>query len=319
MPPTPPSMPTASTFTSSRRLTMALRRPIDLSSLNQGQTTAPYVVVLAKDGASPIPPESDDEKIKEEKKAEPDKSADDQKKSADEKKDQPKSADKDKDKDKEAAKDDKDKAKIVKVTIDLDNIGNRILSLPIPPRNYGDIHAGKDGVIYIEEGSPFGRSADEEDRGAPIRALWRFTLEKRKPEVVLADVSHIKLSADGSKLIYARHDNWAIAPADDLKPGNDNPGKPLNLGGMQTTIDPRSEWRQIYHETWRIERDFFYDPNIHGLSIPKIEARYKPYLDNLASRDEFTYLSTEMLGEITVGHMFVGGPGHHDTDQIGRA
>ena len=109
-------------------------------------------------------------------------------------------------------------------------------------------------------------------------------------------------------MLYARKGGWTIAPADDLKPGNDSPGKPLNLGGMQTTIDPRAEWRQIYHETWRIERDFLYDPNTHGLSIPKIEAKYKPYLDSLASRDEFTYLSIEMLGEITIGHMFVGGP-----------
>ena len=70
----------------------------------------------------------------------------------------------------------------------------------------------------------------------------------------------------------------------------------------------------MYHETWRIERDFLYDPNTHGLSIPKIEARYKPYLDNMASRSEFTYLSTEMLGEITIGHMFVGGPHRHEKE-----
>ena len=69
----------------------------------------------------------------------------------------------------------------------------------------------------------------------------------------------------------------------------------------------------MYHETWRIERDFLYDPHTHGLSIAKIEARYKPYLDGLSSRSEFTYLSTEMLGEITIGHMFVGGPYHPDT------
>ena len=69
---------------------------------------------------------------------------------------------------------------------------------------------------------------------------------------------------------------------------------------------------RIYHETWRIERDFLYDPHTHGLSIPKIEARYKPYLDGLASRSEFTYLSEEMLGEITIGHMFVGGPHQPD-------
>jgi tricorn protease len=99
-----------------------------------------------------------------------------------------------------------------------------------------------------------------------------------------------------------------------LNPSNNNPGKPLNLGQMQTTVDPRAEWKQMYHETWRIERDFLYDPNTHGLSIPKIEARYKPYLDNMAARSEYTYLSTEMLGEITIGHMFVGGPDHHDNE-----
>ena len=70
----------------------------------------------------------------------------------------------------------------------------------------------------------------------------------------------------------------------------------------------------MFLESWRIQRDFLYDPHTHGLSIPKIEARYKPYLDGLASRSEFTYLSTEMLGEVTIGHMFINGPRRHDTD-----
>jgi tricorn protease len=286
---------------------------IDLSSLDRAQSNAPYVVVLAKGGASPIPPESDDEKIKEEKKPDADKSGDDKKKDTkDDKstaKDESKSADKDKDKDKDADKD-KDKDKSVKVTVDLDGIGNRILSLPIPPRNYGNILAGKAGVFFLFEGSPIGRPSERDGTG--IQTIWRFTLEKREPEAVLSKIDNFIVSADGSKVLYNRKDSWTIAPADDLKPGNDNPGKPLNMGGMQTTIDPRAEWRQIYHETWRIERDFLYDPNTHGLSIPKIEAKYQPYLDSLASRSEFTYLSTEMLGEITIGHMFVGGPRPHD-------
>ncbi|HZB89506.1 MAG TPA: PDZ domain-containing protein [Terracidiphilus sp.] len=278
---------------------------IDLSSLDRSETNAPYVVVLAKDGASPIPPESDDEKIKDEK-------ADDKKDGKD--KDADKSSDKDKDKN--AAKDDKDKDKdkdkTVKVTVDLDGIGNRILSLPLPEHNYSSLLAGKDGVLYLTEGSPVGRSSDEEGGGSPIEALWRFTLEKRQPEQVLSDLDGFTVSADGSKVMYARHGGYTIAAADDLKPGNDNPGKPLNLHGMETTIDLRAEWRQIYHETWRIERDFLYDPNTHGLSIPKIEAKYQPYLAGLGSRAEFSYLSTEMLGEINVGHMFISGPGSHD-------
>jgi tricorn protease len=288
---------------------------IDLSSLDRAQTSAPYVVVLAKDGISPIPPESDDEKIKEDKKDEPKPPVADAKDAkADKSGDKDKAADKDKDKTREAGnepgKDEKDKP--VKVTVDLDGIGNRILSLPIPPRNYGGISTGKAGVLYLLEGPPVGRSSNEDGGGAGIRAVWRFTLEKREPETVLNDIDAFVVSTDGSKVLYARKGGWSITPADDLKSGNAAPGKPLNLGGMQTMVDPRAEWRQIYHETWRIERDFLYDPNIHGLSIPKIEARYKPYLDGLASRAEFTYLSTEMLGEITIGHMFVGGPFNPD-------
>ena len=291
---------------------------IDLSSLNRGQSSAAYVVVLAKDGASPIPPESDDEKIKgEEKKDEPKKS-DSAKDDKEKDKQKDKAAEeKDKDKDKDSAKDkdkDKDKKddKPAETKVDLDGIGNRILSLPIPPRNYGGIVSGKAGVVYLLEGSPVGQSSHDE--GSGIRAVWRFTLEKRQPENVLGEIDAFIVSADGSKVLYGKKNAWTISPADDLKPGGGSPGKPLNLGAMQATIDPRAEWKQMYHETWRIERDFLYDPHTHGLSIPKVEARYKPYLDNMASRAEFTYLSEEMLGEITIGHMFVGGPARQDKE-----
>jgi tricorn protease len=285
------------------------RAGIDLSSLDRAQTTAAYVAVLAKDGASPVPPESDDEKIKDETKK-------DDKKDADKKDSDKKDADKDKkdeagkDADKKEGDKDKKDSKPVEVKVDLEKIGDRILALPIPSRNYGAIAVGKTGVVYLLENSPFGHASG--GGGASIRAIWRFTLEKRKPETVLSDVDGFIVSADGSKVLYRRKGGWTIAPADDLKPGEGSPGKPLNLGGLETVEDLRAEWRQIYHETWRIERDFLYDPHTHGLSIPKIEARYKPYLDGLASRSEFTYLSTEMLGEITIGHMFVGGPRHHD-------
>ena len=67
----------------------------------------------------------------------------------------------------------------------------------------------------------------------------------------------------------------------------------------------------MFNEIWRIEREFFYDPGLHGLNLKKIEARYQPYLDGLASRSDLTYLQDEMLGEITVGHMFINGPTPH--------
>jgi tricorn protease len=289
---------------------------IDLSSLDRAQTSAAYVVVLSKDEASPLPPESDDEKIKEEekkkddpKKNPPPKTDADDKDKKDRKPNEQEKADA-KASGKEAKPDTKEEKK-VEVKIDLDDIGNRILSLPVPARNYGSIVAGKTGVVYLMESQPFGRSSN--DGGGPgIRAVWRFTLEKRKTEQVLSDLDAFVVSADASKVLLAAHNSFTIAATDDLKPGGDG-GKPINLSSMSATIDPRAEWRQIFHETWRLQRDFLYDPNTHGLSIPKIEARYRPYLDGLASRSEFSYLSTEMLGEVNVGHMFLGGPNHPDT------
>jgi tricorn protease len=283
---------------------------IDLSSLDRAQTNAAYVVVLAADGASPLPPQSDDEKIKDEAKKD-DTKKDTDKKDADKKDEVAKDTGKDKkDADKkDGDKDKKDAEKPVVVKVDLEKIGDRILSVPIPARNYDWIAVGKTGVLYLGENPPFGRSSNS-NGGSWIRAVWRFTLEKREPETVLSNVDSFYVSYDGAKILYEHKGAWSIAPADDLKPGTAAPGKPLNLGNLETVIDPRAEWRQMYHETWRIERDFLYDPHTHGLNIQKIEAKYKPYLDALASRSEFSYLSTEMLGEITIGHMFIRAPYH---------
>jgi tricorn protease len=288
---------------------------IDLSSLDRATTSSPYVIVLKRYGTSPVPPESDDEKGKDEKKDDDKKSDDDKKKddtkpAANSKKDDSKPADADAKKDdKKDAKDEKP----VEVVIDLEAIGNRILSLPVPARNYLDLQVGKTGVIYLAEGPPVGRSSNE-GGGPGIRSLWRFTTEKRETDELLRNLDAFVVSANGEKILTGKGDNWFIASTADLKPGSpDAPaGKPLNMGSMQAVIDPRPEWKQMYHETWRIERDFLYDPKTHGLSIPKIEAKYQPFLDGLASREEFTYLCEEMLGEISIGHMFISGPNTPD-------
>ena len=269
---------------------------IDLSSLDRGLTSSAYVVVLAKDGASPIPPQSDDEKVKAEEKPGPEG-------------DQAKSADKDKS---EKPADQKDKAekkepeKPKPTVVDLAGIGNRILSLPIPERNYVGLAVGKTGVLYLAEGAPMGRTSWRE--GPPVRTLWRFTLDQRKTEDVLTNLTAFDVSYNGEKVFYARGDGWFLANAGELKPGGASQGKPINNHGMFATVDPRAEYAQMYRETWRIERDFFYDPHLHGLNLEKIETKYEPYVAGLASREEFTYLCNEMLGEIEVGHMFVRGP-----------
>lgn len=270
-----------------------------LGSLNRTTTASVYIAVLSKDEKSPIPPESDDEK----EKADTDKKpapADDAK--TEEKKDAAKESDEKKDKDKAKA----DKPAAV-TKIDLDGIQQRILALPIPARNYVALEPGKAGVILLGEGAA---AANPTNGGGVLRSVWRFTLETRKVEDVLHNAGGITTSFNGETVLYRKGAGWFIAKVADLKPesADGNPGKGLNLGGMQAKVDPRAEWKQMFAETWRIEREFFYDPGLHGLNLKKIEARYAPYLDGLSSRSDLTYLQDEMLGEITVGHMFINGP-----------
>lgn len=261
---------------------------IDLSSLDRATTNGVYVVVLSKTGASPVPPESDDERLKDD---------DHLKKQA-----LPAAAPERPPVDKKVAD------KIKPTIVDLAGIGNRILSLPVPARNYIDLAAGQRGVLFLAEGPPVGRPSEESD--APTFSLWRFTLEKRQTEQLLSGLSKFKVSADGEKVFFARRDSWFLAPAGDLKPGAPEgaPGKPINNVGMSAELDARAEWKQMFRETWRLQRDFLYDPHVHGLDLAKVQARYAPYLEGLASRNEFTYLCEDMLGEVQVGHMFVRRP-----------
>lgn len=279
---------------------------IDPSSLDRAVNSNAYVIVLAKDGLSPVPPESDDENKKKEDEAKDNDKTDSDKKDAEKKKE-------DTTQDRTAAKGDEKKDAAKKeppkqTVIDLAGIGNRILSLPVPARNYVGLTVGKTGVLFLSEGSAVGRAFGQD--GPPIRTLWRFTTEKRETEALLNGLTDVDLSFNGEKLLYAKADKWFLVPTAELKPGSpDAPqGKPVNNESMFATVDPRAEWKQMYRETWHIERDFFYDPHLHGLDVDKIQAKYASYVDNIGSRDEFTYLSNEMLGEIEVGHMFVGGP-----------
>lgn len=266
-----------------------------LGSLNRTTTANVYVAVLSKDEKSPIPPESDDEKAKsqdDQKAAPADAAKTEEKKDAavkPEKKDDSKAA----------------KPELPETKIDLDGLGQRILALPIPARNYTMLLPGKPGVILLGEGANAAANPSAEEPPM-MRSVWRFTLEKRKTEDVLHDASGLVASFDGNHILYRKGPGYFIASIDDLKPSDADgtPGKGLHMT-MTAKIDPRAEWKQIYNETWRIEREFFYDPGYHGLNLHKISAKYAPYVDGLSSRSDLTYLMNEMLGEITVGHMFI--------------
>ena len=280
----------------------------DMSSNNRRVTRSVYVAVLAKDQASPLAPESDEEKGKDEKK---DDKKDEKDKSKDAAKDsKDKSSDsKEKDKDKSRDSDDKDKKKDepVVVKIDFDGISQRVLSLPIPAKNYVNMLAGKTGTLFVSEGPVV---ITEDDQQNLTQTVYKWDAEKRKFDKFLDEIHDFTVSFDGEKILYRKGEQWAMAGTGEppTAAGPPKPGfGPLHLDSMEVYVEPREMWKQIYNETWRIERDFFYDPHYHGLDLNKVSKRYEPYLDSIASRSELTYLFEEALGEMTVGHMFIGG------------
>ncbi len=279
----------------------------DLSALNRPVTRSVYLAVLDASVASPLAPESDEEKSKDE--------------SAETAKTKP--ADKAVDKittatttatntpaagtntlATAAASTDAKPAETNApplVKIDFANLGQRILSLPLPALNYAGLVAGKSNALFVLEG-PVLAPLDEE--GGAELVVRKFDLSKRKTEKFLDKIKAFSLSANKEKVLWQKGEDWFIAGSDAAPKEGDGQ---LKLDGFQVAVDPSAEWRQMYHEAWRIERDFFYDPGHHGLNLADTEARYAPYLDGLASRADLNYLFEEMLGEMTVGHMFIRG------------
>ena len=115
------------------------------------------------------------------------------------------------------------------------------------------------------------------------------------------------------KALYKQGENWFITGAEaPVKPGDGQ----LKTAEMEVHVDPRAEWNQMYHEVWRIERDFFYDPHFHGLNLADAEGFYKQWVEHVGSRSELNYLFEEMLGNINVGHMFIHGGAEPDVPKI---
>lgn len=238
------------------------------------------VTTLQKDTPNPFAPESDEEKIKEEKKEE--KKADDKKADAKD----PKAEAKDP---KADAKDEKKKEEDKSIKIDLDGLEERMVNLDVPDGNYFGLMPLKDSVIYAAF-----------DNGL---SLHIFDMKKRESKLVMAGIQGASLSADGKKLLYRMGPNFGIVAA---APGQ-KPGKSLDLSDLQMTVDYKAEWRQIYYESWRQFRDFFYDRNMHGVDWDAMKKRYEVLLPYVAHRDDLHYVVGELIGELNSGHTYRSG------------
>lgn len=253
---------------------------LEMSSLDRPVRRAIYLAVLSADDASPLLPESDDEP----QPAAPVQSGEGGRSPA-----VPTSA-------------------ASTVRLDPDGIANRIISVGVPPRDYRTLSAGPAGSFFFTE--PIA------DAGGALR-LQRFQLKDRKAVPFLEGIRGYSVSADRKKLLYQAGPRWGIigtaAPA---KVGDG----PLNVDQLDMRVDPRAEWADIYRETWRIQRDYFYDPKMHGADWNAIYEKYLPLANAVAHRADLGYVIAMTGGELVVGHSYLTGSGDlpdEDTTNVG--
>jgi tricorn protease len=256
----------------------------DIQAMTRTATSSIYLIVLDKDDPSPLSPQSDEEAPADRSKPEAAKPAPG-----------PSPAD---------------------VTIDFDNILQRVLALPMPPRTYTTLQAGKAGTLLALEAPP-----NAPGTPGPGFIVHRFDLQQRRSDTPLNGVRFFQIAHNGEKMLYTQGQGeslrWMIGTLRPLPPAGaaGPPGPPPGDGGAKTLqtadlevkINPRLEWPQMFRDAWRIQREMFYDPGLHGVNLADVMGRYERFVARLSSRSDLTYLFQEMMGEMTVGHLGAGG------------
>ncbi|HDP75432.1 MAG TPA: protease [Bacteroidales bacterium] len=227
-----------------------------------------YMVMLAKDTPSPFALENNE--VKPETKTEQPKVKDSAKKSA--------------------KIEEKPKPEVHPVKIDFDGIENRTVELPGKAGRYYNIYC-IDGKVYYNYFSSKNRQ--------PMAMMYDL---KKQKETELGEFNRFTISSTGKKMLVSKNHTYAVI---DLPTGKINMEKTIDLSDMKVWVDYRKEWKQIFDESWRQMRDFFYVENMHGVDWKAIYDKYAVLVPYVNHRDDLTYIIGEMIGELNVGHAYV--------------
>jgi tricorn protease len=181
------------------------------------------------------------------------------------------------------------------VDIDLDGFEARCVVLPPKPGNYADLQSVKGKLLYRR--LPRTGSSDEK---SPIVF---FDFQERDEKTVLDEADGFEATADGKKLFVTQKKKYAMV---EIKAAQKFE-KPLATGDIEVPVDPRAEWRQIFTDAYRFERDFFYDPNMHGADWAGLRARYGKLLEDAVTRWDVNFVLGEFIGELNASHTYRGG------------
>lgn len=203
--------------------------------------------------------------------------------------------------DKKNEKDSDKKKNGVEVKVDADGLNSRIVELNVTPANYWGLTSVDNKLYYMRNGT-----ADTKSK------LLMYDLEKNE-ETEITEANGYEISADGKKALIGSNGSYYListpAAATKLE-------KKLNLADMKMNLDRYAEWNQIFDESWRQMRDFFYDPNMHGVNWQAVKDNYKPLVRHANHRADLTYIIGEMIGELNAGHAYVGGGDYTKPERI---
>jgi tricorn protease len=191
----------------------------------------------------------------------------------------------------QAKKDEPGKDSTPVVKVDADGLVSRIDALPVPAANYRSLTSVGSRLYY-------GRASTRE-----AAAIYVFDLDKQS-ETQIGSGTGYEISADGKKMLLPAGGRYAIV---DTPTAKVEPRDFLDLSDLKVTVDRHAEWRQIFNESWRQMRDFFYAPNMHGADWPAMRVKYAPLVEHVNHRADLTYVIGEMIGELNAGHTYVGG------------
>ncbi len=197
------------------------------------------------------------------------------------------------------------------VEIDFAGLGDRVERLPLPAANYRHLQTGPDALFYLN--SDQGDYNRFEFRRLPARDLGAFDFAERENRTVIKGINAYKLSFGGEHIAYRQGHDAGVIPA----ASSEAEPEKLDVSGLRLNLDPRAEWRQVFSDAWRFERDFYYDPNMHGLDWPAMREKYAPLIERAVCRQDIQYIIGELIGELNTSHTYsYGGDSRRRADRV---
>jgi len=199
-----------------------------------------------------------------------------------------------------------DKDEIVNITIDWDGIFNRIVDLPIKKGMYSNLVSPEEGKVYYLSKKPFTGNNEP-------KTLMVYNIEEREEEEIM-EANRFEIAGHGKKMLFQKENDWGIAEV-----GKKAEDGMLNTSAINIKINPQKEWVNIFNETWRVNRDYFYDPNMHGVDWEAMKSKYSVFLTDISCRSDLYKVMQWMCSELAVGHHRFGNRGDRmsEPDRVG--